>query len=80
MKASGRRPVDTNTVIAYRDSIPTVCALIDDAVAIRYATVCLQLKKIGRPIPENSIRVATTYIELGVPPLLEMVTLTTSIV
>ena len=69
MKASGRLSVDTNVMIAYRGGIPTVCALIDDAIAIRYATVCLQLKKIGHPIPENGIRVAATCLELGVPPL-----------
>ena len=70
MKASGRLSADTNAVIAYRDGIPTVCALIDDTIAIRYATLCLQLKKIGRPILENDIRVAATCIELGVPLLI----------
>jgi len=68
LKASGRLSVDTNAVIAYREGIPTVCALLDAAIAIRYATVRLQLKKIGRPIPENDIRVATTCLGLGVPP------------
>ena len=112
MKASGRLSVDTNAMIAYREGIPTVCTLIeeadllflpvvvlgellygalnsakpqrneqithkfsaqsvlvpiDDAIAIHYATVRLQLKKIGRPIPENDIWVAATCLELGVP-------------
>ena len=67
MKASGRLSVDTNAVIAYKDGIFTVCALIDDAIAIRYAAVRLQLKRICRLIPENNIWVATTCLELGVP-------------
>ena len=70
MKASGRLSVDTNAVIAYRDRIPIVCALVDGAIAIRYATVRLQLKKIGRPIPENGSRVAATCLELNVPLLI----------
>ena len=31
MKASGRLAVDTNAVIAYREGILTVCALIESA-------------------------------------------------
>lgn len=31
MKASGRLSVDTNAVIAYREGIPTVCTLIEEA-------------------------------------------------
>ena len=67
MKVSGRLFVDTNAVIAYVECSHLVRALIDDAIAIRYATMCLQLKKMGRPIPESDIRVATTCLELGVP-------------
>ena len=112
MKASGRLAVDTNAVIAYREGILTVCALIesadilflpvivlgellygainsaqpqkneqavrkfltqsvlipiDEAIAARYATVRLELKKTGHPIPENDIWVAAACLELGVP-------------
>ena len=35
------------------DMAQSVLASIDEAIAIRYATVRLELKKIGRPIPEN---------------------------
>lgn len=42
---------------------------IDEAIAARYATVRLELKKTGHPIPENDIWVAATCLELGVPVL-----------
>lgn len=112
MKASGRLAIDTNAVIAYREGVLTVCALIesadilflpvivlgellygainsaqpkkneqaarkfltqsilipiDDAIAARYATVRLELKKTGHPIPENDIWIAAACLELGVP-------------
>ena len=108
----GRLAVDTNAVIAYREGIPIVCTLIEEAdilflpavvlgellygslnsakpqkneqavhkflaqsvlvpiaeaIATRYATVRLKLKKMGHPIPENDIWVAATCLELGVP-------------
>ena len=53
--------------VTHKFSAQSVLVPIDDAVAIRYATVRLQLKKIGRPIPENDIWVAATCLELGVP-------------
>ena len=40
---------------------------IDESIAIRYATVRLELKKIGRPIPENDLWIATTCLELEIP-------------
>jgi predicted nucleic acid-binding protein len=45
------------------------CALvpIDESIARRYATIRLQLKKVGRPIPENDLWIAATSIELGTP-------------
>ena len=48
-------------------SVQSALVPIDEAIAIRYATVRLKLKKIGRPIPENDIWVAATCLELGVP-------------
>ena len=108
----GRLAVDSNAVIAYREGIPIVCTLIEEAdilflpavvlgellygslnsakpqkneqaahkfsaqsvlvpiaeaIATRYATVRLKLKKMGHPIPENDIWVAATCLELGVP-------------
>lgn len=56
-----------NEQFTHKFSAQSVLVPIDDAVAIRYATVRLQLKKIGRPIPENGIWVAATCLELGVP-------------
>ena len=56
-----------NEQVTHKFSAQSVLVPIDDAVAIRYATVRLQLKKIGRPIPENDIWVAATCLELGVP-------------
>lgn len=108
----GRLAVDSNAVIAYREGIPIVCTLIEEAdilflpavvlgellygslnsakpqkneqavhkfsaqsvlvpiaeaIATRYASVRLKLKKMGHPIPENDIWVAATCLELGVP-------------
>ena len=56
-----------NEQITHKFSAQSILVPIDDAIAIRYATVRLQLKKIGRPIPENDIWVAATCLELGVP-------------
>ena len=112
MKVGGRLAVDTNAIIAYREAILTVCALIqeadtlflpvivlgellygavnsakpqkneqavhkfsaqsvlvpiDEAIAIRYATVRLELKRMGNPIPENDLWIGATCLELGVP-------------
>ena len=53
--------------VTHKFSAQSIPAPIDDAIAIRSATECLQLKKIGRHIPENNIRVAATCLELGVP-------------
>lgn len=107
-----RLAVDTNAVIAYREGIDTVCALmegadtiflpaivlgellygavnsaqpqkneravrqflthsvlapIDESIAFRYATVRLELKKTGHPIPENDLWIASTCLELDLP-------------
>jgi tRNA(fMet)-specific endonuclease VapC len=56
-----------NEQAVHKFSAQSVLASIDEAIAIRYATVRLELKKIGRPIPENDIWIATTCLELGVP-------------
>lgn len=40
---------------------------IDESIAIRYATVRLELKKIGHPIPENDVWIAATCLELDIP-------------
>ena len=58
-----------NEQVTHKISVQSIPVPIDDAIAIRYATVRLQLKKIDRPIPENDIRVATTCLELGAPRL-----------
>ncbi len=55
-----------NEQVAHKFLAQFILAPIDDAIAIRSATVCLQLKKICRPISENSIRFAATCLELGV--------------
>lgn len=41
MKANGRIAVDTNAVIAYREGIPAVCALIDEAELLYLPVVVL---------------------------------------
>ena len=56
-----------NEQATHKFSAQSVLVPIDDTIAIRYATVRLQLKKIGRPIPENDIWIAATCLELGVP-------------
>jgi predicted nucleic acid-binding protein len=58
-----------NEQVTHKFLAQSILAPIDEAIAIRYATVCLQLKKISRPISENGIRVVTTCLGLGVPPL-----------
>jgi tRNA(fMet)-specific endonuclease VapC len=56
-----------NEQVTRKFSAQSVLIPIDEAIAIRYATLRLQLKKIGRPIPENDIWIAATCLELGVP-------------
>jgi predicted nucleic acid-binding protein len=56
-----------NEQITHKFSAQSILVPIDDAIAICYATLRLQLKKIGRPIPKNDIWVAATCLELGVP-------------
>ncbi len=41
MKANGRLAVDTNAVIAYREGIPAVCAIIDQAELLYLPVVVL---------------------------------------
>lgn len=45
------------------------CAVvpIDGSIAGRYANIRLELKKIGRPIPENDLWIAATCLELDTP-------------
>ena len=40
---------------------------IDESIAIRYANIRLNLKNIGRPIPENDIWIAASCLELDIP-------------
>lgn len=56
-----------NEQVTHKFSAQSGLVPIDDAIAIRYATMRLQLKKMGCPIPENDIWVAATCLELGVP-------------
>ena len=112
MRVNGRLAIDTNAVIAYRECVASVCAImeeadalflpsivlgellygavnsaqplknertvreflaqsilapIDEATAVRYATVRLDLKKAGHPIPENDLWIAATCLGLDVP-------------
>ena len=55
--------------VAHKFLAQSILVPIDEVIAICYATACLQLKKIGRPIPENDIWVAATCLELDVPRL-----------
>ena len=43
----------------------SVLVAIDEIIAARYADVRLELKKKGRPIPENDIWIAAICLELG---------------
>lgn len=42
-------------------------AAIDERVAVRYATVRAELKRIGRPLPENDIWIAAVCLEERLP-------------
>jgi len=58
---------EKNEQAVRRFSAQTVLVPIDEAVAVCYATVRLELKERGHPIPENDIWVAATCLELGLP-------------
>jgi len=49
-------------LLSYSIPIP-----IDESIAIRYANIRLNLKNIGRPIPENDIWIAASCLELDIP-------------
>ena len=55
-----------NEQVAHKFLAQSILVAIDAVIVIRYAAVCLQLKKMGRHIPENNIRVAATCLELGI--------------
>jgi len=55
-----------NEQAVHKFSIQSVLVPIDEAIAIRYATVRLKLKKMGHPIPENDIWIGATCLELGI--------------
>lgn len=40
---------------------------VDEAIALRHARVKADLRRRGRPIPENDVWIAATAIELGLP-------------
>ena len=42
----------------------SVLAPVDESIATRYAHIRYDLKKIGRPIPENDLWIAATCLEL----------------
>ncbi|PXF51207.1 MAG: hypothetical protein C4B55_02025 [Candidatus Methanophagaceae archaeon] len=58
---------EKNEQAVRRFSAQTVLVPIDVAVAVCYATVRLELKERGHPIPENDLWVAATCLELGLP-------------
>ena len=41
--------------------------VIDEVIAFRYAVVRSELRKAGRPLPENDLWVAATCLELNIP-------------
>jgi len=45
----------------------SVLVLIDESIVTCYAHMRLELKKKGRPLPENDIWIAAICLELGVP-------------
>lgn len=55
-----------NEQAVHKLSTQFVLVPIDEAIAIRYATIRLKLKKMGHPIPENDIWIAATCLELGI--------------
>ncbi|NCN64475.1 MAG: type II toxin-antitoxin system VapC family toxin [Candidatus Altiarchaeum hamiconexum] len=46
-------------------------APVNEGISVRYANIRLELKKTGRPIPENDIWIVATCLELGVALLTE---------
>ncbi|MCL0088170.1 type II toxin-antitoxin system VapC family toxin [Dehalococcoidia bacterium] len=56
-----------NEQAVHKFSAQSVLVPIDEAIAIRYATVRLELKRMGNPIPENDLWIGATRLELGVP-------------
>ena len=55
-----------NEVAVHKFLAQSILIPMDGSIAIRYATARLELKKIGRPIPENDIWVAAACLELDV--------------
>lgn len=44
-----------------------VLAPVDAIVAARYASTCVELKRLGRPIPENDLWIAAICLERNIP-------------
>jgi len=63
--ANSARPQE-NERATHKFLVQTVLISIDESIAARYAAVRLQLKKKGRPLPENDIWIAASCLELGI--------------
>lgn len=63
--AKSERPRE-NKVAIHKFLTQSVLIPIDGGIAIRYSTVRLEFKKVGRPIPENDIWIAASCLEFGV--------------
>jgi len=63
--ANSARPRENEEAV-HKFLAQSVLIPIDGGIAARYATVRLELKKVGRPIPENDIWVAASCLEFGV--------------
>jgi tRNA(fMet)-specific endonuclease VapC len=64
--ANSTRPQE-NEQAARKFLAQSVLVAIDESIATRYANVRLELKKKGRPLPENDIWIAAICLELGAP-------------
>lgn len=62
---SGRREVNLRLVQEFLGECQV--AIIDEAVAARYASLRRELRRLGRPIPENDNWIAAICLDLGVP-------------
>lgn len=62
--ANSARPRENEEAV-HRFLAQSILIPIDGGIAARYSTVRLELKRVGRPIPENDIWIAASCLEFG---------------
>jgi len=70
MNTAGSVLLDTNVVVAYIRDFPASAVVLfpDQATSEHYGQIKAELAQMGRPIPDNDLRIAAIARQQGLPP------------